>query len=263
MKLNPKYIPYIIAVLAIIVAGFYYQKVQTLKIKDQIDEQNLAAETDSLRIELNKKTGEMEASKAAWIISEKDLRDSNNFLSDEVDKTKGKVVTLNRLVFKLKQDTIMLRNALKKSHQEAPEQLNDSTYNIPWNLFYAYDSVNNDYFEGVTQIRIGVGSPYKVKHLFTELRRRESTISLTFGQRVEGEKLRVFARSDYPGFTPTQLEGVLIEPNTNPFIKGLIRKKHWLTGFGVGPNITMGYDFVNATPAVIFGIGLQYNIYQW
>lgn len=263
MKLNPKYIPYIVAIIAIIFTVFYYQKTESLKLKALMDIQNQNALLDSIRIEYNKKTGEVESSKAAFVLKEKELKEYNKVLADELAKEKGKVVSLNRAVIKLKQDTTMLRKALRETEQEDPIAINDSTYRIPWNLLYQYDSLNSDFYKGSTEIEIGVGDPYKVRHIFTEIRERESRIEFVFGQKVENGMLRVFVRSKYPGFTAEQLDGVLIDPNTNPYIKGLMKKKHWFTGFGIGPNMNMGYDFINARPALILGVGLQYNVYQW
>ena len=263
MTFNPKYIPYIIMVITIAIAAFSWQKYQASELQKKIDAQNYAAQTDSLSFVIDKKTGEAEASKASYVLKESELEAYNKELADEVKREKGKVVSLSRTVVALKQDTATLRKALQDIEQPEPIQVNDSTYNIPWNVYYQYDSINSDYYEGVSQIEIGVGNPYKVRHIFTELQKRETQIGMTFGQKVEDNQLRVFIQSKYPGFTPQQLDGVLIDPNTNPYIKGLMKKKHWFTGFGVGPNLTMGYDFFNAKPALIFGVGIQYNVYQW
>ncbi len=262
--IKSKWFPYILLAIAIAVLGFMYQHQQNLKIRAQVDLQNESALYDSLRIVKNK-NGDLEASKASFIASEKDLRALNSDLADAVDAEKGKVVSLGRIVFKLKQDTSLLRKSLvdQQKPAEEPVQINDSTYHIPWDLMYVYDSTNYDYYIGVTEIEIGVGNPYKVRHIFTELKSRESRINLTFGQKVEDGQLRVFANSDYPGFAPEQLQGVLIDPNKNPFIKGLIKKKHWFTGLGVGFSGTLGYDMFSGKPGLVFGPSIHYTLYQW
>ena len=268
MKFNLKYIPYIVAVIAIVIAGFFYQRTQSLKLQEKLREQNYAAQTDSIRLDHNKKTGELEASKAAFVTKAGDLENFNKELADDLENTQGEVVTLSRVVVQLKQDTSVLRAALISTPQEPVTELSDSTYNINWVLMYQYDSLNYDKYRGVSNIKIDIDStriehPINVKHNFTEILERESQIEFTFGQKVEDNQLRVFIRSKYPGFKPIQLEGVLIDPNSNPYIKGLMKKKHWFTGFGVGPSISLGYDFMNARPAVILGVGIHYSIYTW
>ena len=264
--MNKKYIPYIIIVILLLLLGFLYQRNQSLIRKEKIGQQNFLAEKDSITQIFNKKTGELEASKAAYISRAKDLENYNAALSKQLKNTEGDVVTLSTAIFRLKQDTAILRKALRDQGPSTPPiQLNDSTYAIMWDLLYEYDSVNMDHYKGMTQVVFDFSLPgdFKLKHKFTELTWRESRIDLTFGQRVENKQLRVFARSAYPGFSAEQLEGVLIDPNTNPYIKDLMEKQHWFTGFGVGPSINLGYDFLNARPAVILGVGIQYNIYNW
>ena len=58
------------------------------------------------------------------------------------------------------------------------------------------------------------------------------------------------------------MKGVLIDPNDWPDAYKPA-KQHWFTGFGVGPNISMGWDFMESKPSLIVGVGVQYNIYQW
>lgn len=268
MKFNSKYIPYIIIVILLLLLGFFYQRNQALKLKERVQEQNYAAQTDSLKLEYDKRSGELEASKAVFIARSKDLVEYNEELAAELEETKGKVVTLSRAVIGLKQDTTILREALVEASQEPVTQLNDSTYDINWAMTYQYDSLNYDKYSGVSRIEINasdiqLNKHFTVTHVQSEMKSRESQIELTFGQKVEDDKLRVYIKSGYPGFVPSQLEGVLIDPNTNPYIRKLIKKKHWFTGVGVGPNITLGYDFLNARPAVIIGVGAQFNIYQW
>jgi hypothetical protein len=79
-------------------------------------------------------------------------------------------------------------------------------------------------------------------------------MTLTWGQKYEKGRVHVFAWTSHPAFQATLLEGTYVD---------YPKKKHWFTGFGIGPNLSLGYDFINNRPAFIFGIGIQYNIYQW
>ncbi len=92
---------------------------------------------------------------------------------------------------------------------------------------------------------------------------RESRINLVWGQKEEDGKLRVFTQTNYPGFSPNSLEGVLIDPNTNPLMKSLYKKKRWFSGFGVGPSINLGRDIINQRTSFTIGVSVHYNIYNW
>ena len=139
------------------------------------------------------------------------------------------------------------------------EQINDSTYQLPWSLTYRYDSTNYDIFNGRTEIVNG----RIIVHNRTWLEGRETQIGLTFGQRVEDDKLRVFVQSAYPGFTTQSLQGVLIDPNTNPYIKDLIKPKKWFPGATVGIGITPGFNLLTGGYSVVIGPTFQWGIYSF
>ena len=66
-----------------------------------INEQNIAALTDEIKVE-KRKNGRLEASIAGYVLSEKDLKKLNENLYNEVVEQKGKVLTLSKIVFQLK-----------------------------------------------------------------------------------------------------------------------------------------------------------------
>ena len=161
-----------------------------------------------------------------------------------------------------------------------PIKLSDSTYMIPWTLRYDWDSLNYDIYKGQTQVGINIKSGFMwkdgmtnsyllnnaltFKHYGTSLTERTSQMELTFGQKIEKKQLRIFVNTNYPGFTAKSLEGVLIDPNTNSYIKQLMKKKQWFPGtwsVGVGPSV--GYNFLNGKPYFGAGVHLNYNILQW
>lgn len=254
----------IIGILLFLLAQQCKQK-GDLKRESLISEQNISALNDSITIE-KQKGGEMQASINAFIATEKQLKDLNSTLYNEVKKQKGNVVTLNKMVFKLKQDKETLEKYIDSSKYAnlVPIKINDSTYVVPWMLAYTYDSTNYDIFKGNT--KIGVYKIYgetEIVHEGTFMDFRESQIDLVWGQKEEDGKLRVFAQTNYPGFSPESLEGVLIDPNTNPLMKDLYKKRHWFSGFGIGPTLNVGYDFLNQKPAIAVGVGIHYSIFQW
>ncbi len=105
---------------------------------------------------------------------------------------------------------------------------------------------------------------FTLSHYKTEMIDRLSQIDLVFGQKVEDDKLRIFVSTDYPGFTATSLSGVLIDPNTNPYIKDLIKKKKWFPNtwsVGIGPGF--GYNVLTSKIYLGIGVNISYNLLQW
>jgi len=252
-----------------------------------INNQNISALTDEIKIE-KKKNGSLEASIAGFILSEKDLKKINENLYNEVKNQKGKVISLNKAVIQLKQDTTDLRKHINYLHSimSKPIQINDSTYAIDWQLNFDWDPINFDIFNGTTYIKIvprinthrltweGVinssnfntifNESFILGHYKTEMTERLSQMELIFGQKVENGQLRIFVNTNYPGFTAKSLEGVLIDPNTNPYIKDLIKKKKWLPNtwsVGVGPSF--GYSVLSNKGYLGIGINVNYNLLQW
>lgn len=236
-----------------------------LKRQSSIDKQNVSALKGQIKIEKTKNKS-LQASVDGYIANEKTLTDLNNNLSREVNDQKGKVLSLSRTVVTLKQDKAMLEKYADSLESVAgtPVELGGGNYDIPWTLSYTYDSLNFDKFKGRTRINLGPNPTNPISHLNTQLLSRTSSINLTFGQKVEDNKLRVFVTSNYPGLTPTSLEGVLIDPNSSPYIKKLMKKKMFLPNvWSVGVGGTMGYDFLNNRPALVFGVNVSYSLYQW
>jgi len=258
---NSKIFGYIlIAVIAIFLVGTC-GRVSNLKEEARIKDQNMSALSDSIKTVILK-NGDLQVSRDAFMADAKELRLFNAELSDAVKLQTGKVVTLNRIIFQLKQDTAELRAFIRNlPDPKPPEQENDSSWNVSWALNYVYDSTNYDLFTGRT--RIGLRGPLDLSkitviHNGTELLTRNSQIGLIWGQKWEGKgkdkKLRVYAQTAHPAFQTQLLEGTYVD---------YPKKRHWFTGFGVGPTLNIGYDFLNNQPAVVVGVGIHYSIYQW
>lgn len=239
-------------------------RIREFKRQDIIDKQNQIALKDSLKFE-RKKTGELNVSIAGYIASEKELKELNEDLWKRIKAQDGKILSLNYVIIQLKQDSATLKKYLVEKDKviERLTKIDSATYAAPWSLTYKYDKNNFDIFTGKTYIGVLNKDPLELAHIDTELIQRLTQIDLSWGQKIENKMLRVFIESAYPGFTVEQMSGVLIDPNTNDLLKKITKKKHWFTGFGVGPNISAGWNILQAKPAVIVGAGLHYNIYEW
>jgi len=243
-----------------------------------IRDQNILALTDTIKTEKTK-SGKLQESIAGYIATEKELRLLNESLFKEVADQKGQVLSLNKVVFQLRQDATQLRAHINylESIINQPIQLNDSTYKLTWTKRYDWDKTNYDIFQGQTIVGLNIKPGYSWREAFelkynifdlihydSEIIGRETQIDLVLGQRVENKQLRVFVQSNYPGFTAKSLEGVLIDPNSNQYIQDLITKKKWFPNtwsIGVGPSF--GYDIFSKSTYLGIGVNINYNIIQW
>lgn len=245
--LNSKVFMYILIIIAIIVFISMCSSNSNLKDEATLKDANITALNDTVKT-VKLKNGELESSITGYQGSAEQLEILNASLANDIDKEKGKVVTYGNLIFKLKQDIKDLEEALKDPIYDDPIATSDSSWNIDWTLPYIYDSVNYDIFKGRTQVSLFGNT---LKHNKTFLVNRDSQMKLTWGQKYENDKLKVFARTAHPAFSAQMMEGVYVD---------LPKKKHWFTGFGVGPQLGISL-FPNQ--AFFIGVGVQYNIYQW
>ena len=258
-----------IFVIILIVLLFLFLAGQCKRIVDkQRDilkkEQNISALTDSLKFE-HTKNGVLLVSIDGYISTEKELKKLNKDLWNEVTAQKGKVITLSNVVIRLQQDRTELAKHIDKLKVYIGElqKIDTNHFEADWILPYKYDE--NNFFSVTGRTRIGVlhQNPLYLVHDTTYLTKFENQIDLTWGEKIEKGKLRIYVKSAYPGFTVKSMSGVLIDPNTNPLFKNLMKKRHWFSGFGVGPSITTGWDFLQAKPTIVVGAAFHYTIYQW
>jgi len=230
---------------------------EDLKLKDQ----NISALTDSIKT-VKLKNGDLQSSRDSYMATAKELAEYNKELSKDVKAQKGKVVTLNKIVFNLKQDTADLKEYIRNmTIADPPEQVNDSTWDVNWALNFVYDSTNYDFYTGKT--RVGLRGPFDLEKISvidggTTMLSRDSQIGLIWGQKWEGtgkdKRLKVYAQTAHPAFSTKLLEGTYVD---------YPKKKHWFTGFGVGPQLGVGYDPFGQKPAFYIGVGVHYNIYSF
>jgi hypothetical protein len=266
--LNSRLFVIILIIILIIIGAGECKRIVDTNREIDIHKQNIAALTDSLKYERNK-NGDLVISIDGLISSVKDLRELNKNLAKEISEQKGKVISLNTVVLRLRQDSLMLAKSLDKANKIIGKfnEIDKDTYEAGWTLPYRYDknpkdSLNYDIFKGVTIVSIISKDPLVLRHKDSYLLNRNSSIYLVWGQKFEGNKLRVFVESPYPGLSVANMQGVLIDPSTWPNVIPMA-KHHWFTGFGIGPNISTGWNIIEAKPAIIFGIGLHYNIYNF
>ena len=259
----------IFLLLVIVGIGTGFFKSYNDSLRDQIiADQNEAALNDSILI-IIKDNGTKQATIDGFILTEKNLKDLNKNLANQVKSQEGKIITLTNAEINLTLDKEELKKYIDSITTTSGVIIfpNDSTANIPFSSGFKYDSINYDIFTGYTSIGILYDSIYKnnilFKNLGTSILKRETVIGLTFGQKIVGKKLRIFIESNYPGFTAKSLEGVFIDPDTNPYIKKLIKRSKWFNGFNLNVSLMGGYDLFQQKPMIFVGFGISYNIYEF
>ena len=99
---------------------------------------------------------------------------------------------------------------------------------------------------------------FKVTPLNTLLSKDDIKFNLITGLREKDGKVEIFARSDYPNLTITDLEGAIIDPKNHPVLKQFTKQKRW----GVGPyfGIGIGTD-LKFIPQI--GVGITFSLIKF
>ena len=265
--LTSKTFLFILVLILAILVGRSCAKMRDDERTNNIHEQNIIALKDTITKEKTK-SNSLQSTIAGFILSVNDLERINDDLYAEVMDQNGRVISLNKTVFQLKQDSSELRSHVNylESIISQPIQINDSTLKISWTKRYDWDKINYDIYEGQTFVGLTLKSGYAIglKHYDTEILSRLSQVEITLGQKIEDKQLRIFVKTDYPGFTAKSLEGVLIDPNTNKDIQNLLKKKRWLPNtFSVGVGPSFGYNVFSNKIYLGIGVNINYNFLQW
>lgn len=249
---------------------------EDLKLKNRKGEQNISALSDSLVTYITK-YNRLNSTIPGFLSTEKELKNLNRSLYDEIKKQNGNVLSLNRTVLRLKKDSTELSDRIT-SILGTPYQLNDSTYSMGW-LFI--DNEYDDKFGGITTVGLNIKdrsllfnntnidskflfNSIELKHISSKLTSQEINIDLVFGQKIVDDKLIIFAETNRKDINFTNMDGFFIDPNNNEYIKSLIKKRQWFPGtFSIGIGATAGYDIFHDRPALTIGITGQYTLYQW
>lgn len=268
--INSKVFGYIIVALLVLSLFHTCNKKNEAEYERKKSKQNIEALRDSVKNYKNK-WGETVAEKKIFVTRNDELKDINSYLKDELDKTEGKVSTLNRVVIKLRQDTTDLNKLIDSLTSELGEPIvTDSNITFDWKLQYTYDKDNYDVFSGRSVLKYNILLKDKepilsVSQKDTRIVNRETSISLVWGQRIKDKKMQVYVRSPYPGFSAEKLDGLMIDPHTNPIINELLGREtsKWFTGFSVGVGVMPFYNFNTSQLDIAIGPVVGYNIFKF
>lgn len=169
-----------------------------LKKKLAVAEHNVKVANDSIRL-VKDKLGRDEYDKLAYLTnSVKNLEKLNSELAEEVRAIKGNVNTIIKSDIKIVEKPVPF---------EVRAELVDSTLTAFFNYDSTYSPGNYKKLSGYTQYNLKDGTVVAKK--ITD----EVGISFTTGIKgMEEGKPEIFLKSNYPGFSVTNLDGAVLDP---------------------------------------------------
>lgn len=220
------------------------------RINNRINNANITALTDTLKIERNK-IGEMVKSKSLLIMDIKELKNTNSDLSNEINKLSSKdkrnLIEINKLNFTID----MLKDSIEVLQPDGTiVVINDSTKTYPFSKVNKFRDLQWDVTvtDKVNLPNI-VTSTLKVDKIYADL---------VINKSKEKNNLVLSVSSSNPYVNVTNVQGSVIDLSAynsyqkpKPFGIGL----H--AGYGLGTNNGIVY----LTPYI--GVGISYNIIRF
>ena len=248
----------LLGVIAILLLFIFRQCESNSNLKSKIDIQNsnLVALNDSIRLQKNK------AGEATYVIKTL-LADKDNLillnkkLKEELDKQKGKVVYLSNIAAKTKVDTQYVYSYLSAygNNKFSLDWKYDSIFfpdnyrKFSGNSFFTVDTIKNKVIPGITRIN-----------------EDEIGFSLVTGLREKNKSLEIFVTPKYPGMKITKIEGAVIDPSKSDVLKSMFPNKRFSVGPYVGIGIGSGISLTGKPRTGIFfniGMGIQYSLIKF
>jgi len=237
----------IILILLLCGVGYGFNRLSSLKTQLAISNQNNKALADSVRVS-NNKAGDLEYSKNILISEKNDLKDLNAGLAKELEKEKGKVRELTKIVGSISTDTVKITNTLIVYA--------DGSNGLEWKHDTIYDSENSRHLAGISKFR--VDSSGVITPLETEITKDIINFNIVTGLREKDGNIEVFARSDYPNFEVEELSSAIIDPKKHPVLKKFTKPKKINIGPYIGVGLSSGFK-----AELQLGIGVQYSLLRF
>jgi len=237
----------LIAVL-LLLNVFQYTSNKETKKQLAVTEHNLKVANDSVRITKDK-AGKDEANKLAYYVKENsDLQKLNKDLALEVKNTKGKVSTIVKEQVKIVTDTVYLA-----SNTTIDET--DSTITTDFNFDTTYNPGNFRKLKGFAKY------DFKTKQSSAQLNTDEIGIAIITGiKNLDKGKPEIFVRSNYPGFSVTQIDGAVLDPKLFKTTKQ--RRLSLGLNLGFSPiSYNIADKKIETKSQITFGAGINYRIF--
>ena len=233
--------------------------------QDNIDintyKQNIAALNDSIR-SYRTKNGEIIYEKKALISKVGELGEYSKELEDEIKKLKDNpivVVKYKTVIEHIPFGVPAYPNFDKLTWSE------DSTYMLlpfAWEYDTTYSDGNFRKLRGDFTVRVEKSMVTTINQMNIS----QDLVGMSFTTGLTENKdgfIEIFITSNYPGFKPTNIEGVLIDPRESEVIKKYFPPKRWGVGIHGGYGVYMDPTNGNIGHGLQIGVGVSYDLIQW
>jgi hypothetical protein len=254
---NSKVFLYIIIIVAALWMLNTCRNNANLKNQQIIDKQNISALSDTVKTVKNK-AGELQQEKLSYIAKNKELKEINLNLYNEVKKQKGTVIFLTTANGQLKSNI----DQLEKENKSLKDSLGitivdgDTINSLNWDFSAKYDTNNYRNIKGKTKFKINNNT---VISLGSELNTFDVGFNLSTGLKEEKGLLNIWIKSDYPNLTFPVIEGSVVDPKESDAFKALFPQHKWTFGPQLG--LGVGYSKGLLSPSIYVGFGAQYTLF--
>lgn len=216
---------------------------------------NQAALVDSVRVSKNR-AGELQYQIRSFVSSFEELKTLNADLASEVQKQKGQVAQLTKIIGRLTTIHVDPIPGTTAASGQPCDSLGGS-FVTKWESYKQYDSINSRRLKGETTVKL---KDKKVVNSETNILIDDISFDLVTGLTQVNDHFEIFVKSNYPGFKPTSIKGTFIPteklcPKDPP--------KKW--SFGAGPQAGVGITGPGISLGYYFGVGLsiQYTLFKF
>ena len=230
--------------IVVLIAMYLLQCNGKSNLKDElkISKMNQIALGDSITT-YKSKNGTLVYEKSILIASKKDLKDLNKDLYDEIKdlKKKPKIIFKEKIV--VKHDTTKLETKIVRYP--------DGSIGLKWDRDTTFSDGNFQKLAGETKFKLDTtGIPSDIN---TTLDINEFGISFTTGLTEGDDTYEIFIKSNYPGFTVTDIQGAIIDKNMITS-----DESSFVFGPSIGPGLVFNGNGVHA--GVIVGATVTWNL---
>jgi len=230
-------------------------KISKLKQQNLKQQNNIEVLNDSVKSYYTK-NGNLIHERGVLISNKKELKELNNELYEEVKELEKTIPNSNqqlvvKYITKIQSDTVYVNSNIL--------MLNDSTYVVNFKKDTVFSKNNSRHLEGSLTIDLFNDTTKFKKLNVSKVKITKDIInmdaSLVLG--MMDKKLKVWLKTDYPGFEASQIDAVVLDPNIHPELRKLNKKK-----FSVGPHVGIGIgENLSISPTI--GIGIQYSLIKF
>lgn len=225
------------------------------KAQQIISKNNIGVLTDSIKT-YKSKNGTLISERGVLIADKKELKELNIGLYEKVEDLEKSIPNMKPQVVIdyqtiIKHDTVYLNTSLVSN--------NDSTYTITFTKDTTYSEGNSRELSGSISINLEADTS-KFNNVVVgevELSKDITHMNATLVLGNKDGQLKVWMESEYPGFEPSEIDAVTLDPKIHPELRKLDKKR-----FSVGPYIGLGLgENLSIKPSI--GVGVQYNLIKF